>query len=66
MKKKYVQVTMSKEMRDILLHGKKSGANEIGFRGCGTEIDLNIYVEKMFCLLGHGGRHTVKVTRKQH
>lgn len=46
-------VTMSKEMYDLLLKGRKGTADTPYVNGCGTPEKVAEYVDATFGLLGH-------------
>ena len=48
-----IQVTMTKDMYEILLNGKKKSSDEPGFRGCGTKEKVCAYVRQAWGLLGY-------------
>ena len=47
-----IQVSMTKDMYDILLNGKKKSSDDPGFRGCGTPDKVAAYVRQAWGLLG--------------
>lgn len=47
-----ISVTMSKEMYNLLLNGRKMTADTIGIKACGTPEKVVEYVNEAFGLLG--------------